>query len=152
MTAELRADDFHAAFGPDAGVLPDGWIEESNAEDWPVVLAAITGDRAIAIWASDRAPVKERDLRERAALNETFSVVLSPGVQLNFFAGPEVLFDIDLRELQNQAAVDALGRFMAHLGTACRKPVVLAPEGEVEACVRFDPEAGTFTVRSLTDE
>lgn len=99
MTAELRADDLHVAFGPDAVVLPDGWIEESSAEDWPVVLAAITGDGATAIWASDHAPVLEEDLGERTALNETFSVVLSPGVQLDLCAGPEVLFDMDLHAI-----------------------------------------------------
>lgn len=148
MTVLVHADEFRAAFGPDPGVLPDGRIEGSDASDWPLVIQTIKGDGLSATWIEDRSPVSDSDVRDRNRASETFAVRLPAGVQVNFFRGDDVVFDIDLREMISQSAVDAICAFIAHIGTACQKSVVLTPEGGGPAAVRFDSTTGDFTLPS----
>lgn len=52
------------------------------------------------------------------------------GVCANFFPGPYgVFFDVDLRELVDQASVDGLAHLMRKLGTTLRRDVVIREEG-----------------------
>ena len=93
--------DLLAAFGPDAGHLPDGEAVGSTADDWPAVVAAL--DRSGWPVSPDLAAALETEEPP------TLAVRPLPAVQVNFFpAWGHVAFDIDLRELVDQESTDAV--------------------------------------------
>ena len=68
-------------------------------------------------------------------------------MRLNFFAGPEILFDVDLRELVSEKAVGRVLDVIAGIGVACAKPVILSSEGDRDdVVIRYDPSTRRFTV------
>lgn len=71
-------------------------------------------------------------------------------VQVNFFpGGEEILFDIDLREITSQEALDALASVISQLGCALDLPVALSSEGDFEdVVIRYDPTSGEFSLRA----
>ncbi len=70
-----------------------------------------------------------------------------PNVQVNFFLGDEVLFDVDLRELEDQSALDALCEVLVLLGRSLRKPVTLSHEGNFDdVVIRYEPGIDEFTL------
>ena len=153
MTVPLRADEIQGAFGSEAGVLPDGWIEGSDTSDWPLVVQSIPGDGLVARWFEDGSPVSDGDVGgDSARTNDIFAATLPGGVQVDFFLGDEVMFDIDLRETVSQVAVDAMCAFIARIGTALPEIGCLGtPEGGSRAVVRFDPATDEFTLPPQCD-
>ncbi|MEV6714371.1 hypothetical protein AB0M48_20310 [Lentzea sp. NPDC051208] len=81
----------------------------------------------------------------------TLHVWPDEGFLVNFFeAGEdEVLFDVDVRELQGQERLDLLGVFLRELGLAFGRPVALTFEGcdpsEVPY-LHYDPVADGFVL------
>ena len=87
----LSFEDLVAAFGPDAGNLPDGEAVGSSADDRPAVLDALGRSG----WPTSPHLAAALDTEE----HPTLAVHPSPTVQVNFFPGwGYVAFDIDLRD------------------------------------------------------
>ncbi|GEK22712.1 hypothetical protein [Cellulomonas xylanilytica] len=126
--------DVVAAFGPDAGHLPDGEAVGSSADDWPAVIAALGRSGWPA--APDLASVLDTEEPPTLAVHPL------PAVQVNFFpAWGYVAFDIDLRELVDQPSTDAVLAVIELVGRATGRTVVLAHEGggPESAVLSYDP-------------
>ncbi|MFK4640675.1 hypothetical protein [Paenarthrobacter histidinolovorans] len=134
MTSNLDWTRFHRAFGDDPGVLPDGEVLGSAEHDWHSVFAMLhrSGWRVTTSDGHSPLPPNGPGLAEF----ETFAVWPVDGVRVNFFPGLDaVIFDVDLRELVNQAAVDGIAHVMRKLGTTLRRDVVMRDEGSSGAPV-----------------
>lgn len=85
-------------------------------------------------------------------LHESFAVRLTNRVTVNFFFDVgEITFDFDLRELVDQAAVDALCSLVVTLGNALNRQVEISPEGQTEArVVQYLPQGHRFVVRGIS--
>ena len=128
MTSELDWKRFHRAFGDDPGVLPDGEALGSAEHDWDAVFAMLhhSGWRMTTSDGHSDLPPNRHGFAEL----ESVAVWPVDGVRVNFFPGPDaVIFDIDLRELVNQASVDGVARMMRKLGTTLRRDVVIRDGG-----------------------
>lgn len=150
MNTSISRDSLMAAFGENPMVLPDGIVHGTNAADWPVVLDALSRAGWPARWNSPDpgpdTPVDPRDFDEPSRHYDSFAVHPAPGVRVNFFWYPgEVVFDIDLRELRDQASVDGVCALMIVLGEATGRTVTLSQEGDEDAVVlRYDPGDSSF--------
>ncbi|OZC01612.1 hypothetical protein [Rubricoccus marinus] len=61
-------------------------------------------------------------------------------VNSHFFAKEEIEFDLDPREVEVSADAEAVFEFMAGIGRALSKPVILTPENMSElALIAYDP-------------
>ena len=130
----LSFEDLVAAFGPDAGNLPDGEAVGSSADDWPAVLDALGRSG----WPTSPHLAAALDTEE----HPTLTVHPSPTVQVNFFPGwGYVAFDIDLRELVDQETTDVVLAVIALVGRATGRAVVLSHEGggPESAVLAYDP-------------
>ncbi|WP_214468540.1 hypothetical protein [Microbacterium flavescens] len=148
MTRPLLAD-FVASVGETPGVLPDGQVLGSSKTDWTRVFDLIKQRGWDAAWNGDGRAVVLEDLDDPSREGESFALRPIPAVQINCFPGDEeVLFDIDLREFNNQDALDALTAFMADLGSVLSMPVVISSEGDyADVIVRYDPDSREFSLR-----
>lgn len=89
---------------------------------------------------------------DRESVNPLLSVRFA-GILANshFFSTDEIEFDIDPREITNQAQLDALIDFMHTLAEAVGKEVVLTPEGCREtALIRVRPGMPALNALSAT--
>ncbi|MDX8056024.1 hypothetical protein SK571_42165 [Lentzea sp. BCCO 10_0798] len=131
---ELWWSDVREWFAPEDGPLHDGCVAGVGPGAWLAVadLAAVRG------WWSE--------------LDEgTLRVWPGEGFLVNFFEAveDEVLFDVDVRELQGQERLDLLGAFLRELGLAFGRPVALAFEGcdpSEEPYLHYDPVADGFVL------
>jgi len=141
--------DFQAAFGyaTGGGALPDGQVLGSSRADWPAVLAVLEGLGASVMWSDGAAGATASSLLDPTRDGAVLAVQPFPGMRLNFFAGPEILFDVDLRELVSEKAVGRVLDVIAGIGVACAKPVILSSEGDRDdVVIRYDPSTRRFTV------
>lgn len=143
--AAIRVDDFLRAFGEDPGVLPDGEVRGSTEADWQPVLDALHAAGWQVAFSSENS-LMPRDASTLLAIgeNRTFFACPLPGVQLNFFPGSAVAFDIDLREIVDQESLDAVCQAIRLLGLATGKSVNLVHEGSDVVVLAFDPSNGAF--------
>lgn len=128
MTSEFDWARFREAFGDDPLVLPDGEVVGSTGHDWDAVfeMLHLTGWKLTTSDGHSPLPPNARDLAEA----ESFAVWPVDGVRVNFFPGPDaVIFDIDLREIVDQASADGVARVMRMLGTTLHRDVVIREEG-----------------------
>lgn len=147
MKSLVRLADFTEAFGPHAGVLPDGLVLGSNRSDWPEVIRAVSRVGWTASWNPEGGIVELGELENQYRQHASFEVGPIPNVQVNFFLGDEVLFDIDLRELVDQVALDAVCKVVALLGVSLGKPVAISHEGDFDDVVlRYEPDLEEFTM------
>ncbi|MFJ6537013.1 hypothetical protein ACIQH5_12370 [Paenarthrobacter sp. NPDC091711] len=146
MTSDLDWARFHEAFGEDPGVLPDGEVAGSVEHDWDALFTMLhrSGWKVTTSDGYLPLPPNRRGLAEF----EIFAVCPVDGVRVNFFPGPHgVFFDVDLRELVNQAAVDGLAHVMRKLGTMLRRDVVLRDEGSSGApIIRYATATDLFSI------
>lgn len=136
----LQAEDF--AWD---GSLRDIYVQGTSLDDWERVLRLVQyGPYQAQLFADDVLQPFPRDVRQLFGDSSArpwrlwFSV---EGVHLkcHFFTHEEVEFDLDPREV-TQANLPALLRFMAELGDATSKPVVLTPENFQERPIfRYEP-------------
>jgi hypothetical protein len=147
VSSLLRLADFRAAFGENAGVLPDGRVLESVRAEWSSVLGLAAAQEWSLNWSADGRKVAASDLGVESRDAQSFALRPVSGVQINWFLGDEIVFDIDLREYTDQAALDALCDVIARLGSALDKPVVLSAEGDWDdEVIRFEPDSGQFAL------
>lgn len=144
MTSDLDWTRFHAAFGDDPGVLPDGEVLESAEHDWDEVFAMLHRSGWKLTTSDGHSPLPPN--RHGLAEFESFAVWPVDGVRVNFFPGPDaVIFDFDLRELVNQARVDAVVHVMRKLGTTLGRDVVIRDEGSSGApAIRYTTATDQF--------
>ncbi|WP_247043732.1 hypothetical protein [Arthrobacter rhizosphaerae] len=134
MTSDFDWARFREAFGDDPGVLPDGEVLRSTEHDWDAVFTMLHQSAWKLTTSDGRSPLPPN--RHGLAEFESFAVWPVDGVRINFFPGPDaVIFDIDLRELVNQARVDGLAHLMRKLGTTLGRDVVIRDEGSSGAPV-----------------
>ncbi|WP_063005197.1 hypothetical protein [Nocardia salmonicida] len=132
------------------GTLPDLWVPDATVEDWQAVFDLERSNG----WAWDYA--EDDTVRPLPAAAEVLPrpvdaeegvrlrVWPTPGVQVNFWpmSATEIDFDVDLRELQGQAGVDALCDFVCEIGRRLGKPVFMSAEGQYGyPLLGFDPAA-----------
>ena len=128
MTSDFDWARFHDAFGDDPGVLPDGEVLGSTEHDWDAVFTMLHHSGWKLTTSDGHSPLPPN--RHGLAELESFAVWPVDGIRINFFPGPDaVIFDVDLRELVDQASVDGLARVMRKLGTTLRRDVVIREEG-----------------------
>lgn len=139
--------DFEAAFGDLALALPDGQVLGSSQSDWPAVVRAIARTGWSVAWSHDGRNVELGQLDDPDRRHDSFAVRPIPTVRVNFFLGDEVLFDVDLRELKDQIALDAVCDVFALLGRTLGKPVTLSHEGDFDdVVIRYEPDTDKFTL------
>ena len=149
----LHLEQLRAAFGSEAGVLPDAWVIDSSEEDWPNLLTAFARAGWPHRWNSTGRTPLLGELDDPEYLGQSIAVWPTPGVQLNFFVEDNVVFDLDLRELQDQAAVDALCEAIDFIGTALGKSVEISEEGDrASVVVKFDHRTRRFALQSADPE
>jgi hypothetical protein len=142
MADTVRIAEFIDAFGEDPGVLPDGSVRDSTHADWQLVLDALHAvGWPMAVIDSQASPVP-REVSTLLAADELPSFFACPitGVKLNFFCSREgpVLFDIDLREIVSQEALDALCEAIRLIGRSTGRNVALSHEGSELEVLTFD--------------
>lgn len=145
--AEVDLTLLRAAFGADAGYLPDGLVVDSSTADWPDVVRVVDAAGWTPVWTSDHREVLPIDIDHRGRLHDSFAIRPGTSIQINFFPNFEVLFDVDLRELREQASVDMLCDVIRRVGRALRKDVLVSQEGSWELVVlRYDAAADSFSL------
>lgn len=127
-------------FEPD-GSLRDIYVRETGRDDWQKVLDALREQWPSLSFTLDGEPaVLPRRVesifdaqREKAAA----LCLIVGGAKLicHFFVEDEIEFDLDPREIAGPAQREALVGFMALLGRATGKPVVLTLENAPEAVI-----------------
>ena len=152
MDVSLDRAIFVGAFGAQPGVFPDVTVVQSSPSDWPRVLKVIEEAGWRAAWTSNGRTVEVADMANERYLHESFAVRLTNRVTVNFFFDVgEITFDFDLRELVDQAAVDALCSLVVTLGNALNRQVEISPEGQTEArVVQYLPQGHRFVVRGIS--
>ena len=140
MPHYLSLQEFHGAFGDAPLRLPDLTVESSTREDWRLVADALDG-----------LGLESEAIRNFALPSgELDSVAVFPAnnTQLNFFPGPEVTFDVDLKELETQETVDVLLGVVRSISQSTNKNVLSTPEGESGAVLRYSLRDDSFHVVS----
>jgi hypothetical protein len=151
MSDTVWISDFIDAFGEDPLILPDGEVRNSSHADWQPVLDVLHASGwTMAMNGASRGSQVPSEVARLMATEElpSFSVVPVSGVTLNFFCsrkGP-VLFDIDLREMISQGALDGICDAMRLIGTSTRKDVALAPGGLQIDVLTFDSSTASFAL------
>ncbi|MFE6965649.1 hypothetical protein ACFVAJ_11060 [Agromyces sp. NPDC057679] len=151
--AEVDAIRLREAFGADAGCLPDGRVVDSGARDWLEILRVIDEAGWPATWNSDHTVAELGHFGLPAREHDSFAVRPGTGLQINFFFSTttEVLFDINLRELNDQASVDLMCDVVRRIGQALDKDVVVSQEGSWEQIVlRYEHALDRFTLGAST--
>lgn len=144
--SDLRWDDVREWFDPEEnGVLPDVTVPGTDVGDWQAVLDLVRSKGWAYEYSEDgrvgRVPTAEVMIGRLADASVVFKVWPVAGVQVNFFplSADEVLLDVDLRELQGQARLDALCAMLRAIGRRLAKPVQLSPEGDARPVLGYQP-------------
>lgn len=146
MTGERPLNEFIAAFGEESGVLPNGQVVDSDRTDWDPILRAFSDAGWVPTRFGRDDVVEASQLRDPDRDHDVFSVQPIPGLRINFFAGPEILFDFDLRELKSEDSVQAVYDVIKRLGLASAKRVRLSREGTWDdVVVSYDPTTARFS-------
>jgi hypothetical protein len=147
----VRVADFIDAFGEDPGDLPDGVVLNSSHADWQPLLDALHAARwPMVLNGAESLPVP-REVPTLLATDEfrTFFVYPVSAVGMNFLCTREgpVRFDIDLREIVTQEALNGLCEAIRLIGLSTEKDVVVTHEGFSRAPVlTFDASTDRFAL------
>ena len=132
MIRSIDIQSFLDAFTPDVGTLPDCEATEADPGDWQSALDAVRARGWRLVWRTDdgEKPVPSDVTALRLQAN-TVAVWPNPGVRIHFFPTNEaVLFDFDLREITDQAALDALTDFLRTVARSIQKSITISYEGD----------------------
>ena len=155
---DLRWDQVKELFDPDlVGALPDLFVPDATVQDWQAVLDLVrasgwrwqyeVGNTAQPLPAA--ATILTRPVGAEIAQLRVWPV---PGVLAIFrlFSETEILFDVDLRELQGQEGVDTLCAFVRAIGSRLGKPVLMIPEGgsQEHPVLGYSPALNKVTLRT----
>jgi hypothetical protein len=136
MDWQRVARDFEAD-----GSLRDIYVLETSLDDWQKVVDALRGRWPSPVFTLDGEPATlPRRVeaifdapREQAALLSL--AVGEARAACHFFVEDRIEFDIDPRQIAGPAQVEAVAEFMALLGRATGKTVVLTLENAPEAVI-----------------
>ncbi|MBG0833114.1 hypothetical protein HS041_36015 [Planomonospora sp. ID67723] len=133
---DLRWEEIEDLFDPETnGVLPDGRVPGTSAEDWQAVFDLVRSNGWRHEYSVDgivlRIPPAEAMFAVRDQAGRVLKVWPNPGILVNFFPHAEehIDFDVDLRDLQGQERLDVLCGFLRAIGRRLGKPVLMTPEG-----------------------
>jgi hypothetical protein len=149
---------YQEAFGCD-GSHRDFYVRSTSLNDWHDFLKFVNSTRYRLSFQINGTPV-----RVPSDATSLFSSDTQPllqidvaGVTLNchFFLEAEIELDLDPQELtdaHDDARADAILMFMAELGDALRKPVLMTAENAPDAVIfRYDPAAEQFTYEPASE-
>ncbi|WP_280403718.1 hypothetical protein [Nocardia brasiliensis] len=147
---DLLWSEVESFFDPDAmGALPDCSVADTTVEDWQALFDLVRSRGWV--WefsvggVARRLPTAAEVLwRPTDAEYALLRVRPDPAVRAVFrlASATDIDFDVDLRELHDQAGVDALCGFLRAIGRRLGKPVTMSPEGDFDHPVLgFDPAA-----------
>lgn len=147
MTGKRPLKDFLAAFGDKPMILPDCQVVDSDRADRGRILRAFSRAGWIPTWSGNSADAVEASwLQDPSWDGNAFSVQPIPGLRIKFFSGPEVLFDLDLRELTSEGALQAVYDVIARVGLATGKHITVSQEGTWDdVVVAYDPKTASFS-------
>jgi hypothetical protein len=136
--SQLSWDEVKDLLHPDKGTLPDVMIPTASLTDWQTVLDLVRSKG----WAHQYSengrhvglPTAELIFGRKSDVGVELRVWPVPDLLaiFRFYVTSEIDFDVDLRELQSQARLDALCAFFRVVGRSLRKPVVMTFEGSDE--------------------
>lgn len=134
----LRWDEVQDLMDPDSvGALPDAWVDGTTVADWQVVLdlvrdgpwpwRLVDGERDAPL-----PPAADVFRRRPEGVLLHLEVEFAPRAVAIFraYAPDSVDFDVDVRELQGQERLDALGVLFAAVGRALGRSVWMGAEGD----------------------
>ncbi|WP_454196137.1 hypothetical protein [Nocardia sp. Marseille-Q1738] len=155
---DLLWSDVKTFFDPDLmGALPDVSVSGTSVEDWQAVFDLVRSSG----WAweysegGDARPLPSAaKVLSRPAEAEMADLRVWPVPDVLVIFRPvsaaDIDFDIDLRQLQDQAGVDTLCSFLCAIGRRLGKPVSMTAEGDYgNPVLGFDPAADRVVL--LTD-
>jgi hypothetical protein len=137
MDPDLLWNDVHAFFDPDVmGSLPDLCVPETSTEDWQALLdlvASGTWRFAYSEGGTHLAMPRAEAVFNRVPDAECASLGVWPTSRIvaifRFYAPEQIDFDIDLREIQDQADLDTFCGFLKTIGRRLGKRVLMDAEG-----------------------
>ena len=125
------------------GPLPDAHVPGTTVADWQRLLDLVRSRGWRHEYAEGRqvlrAPFRAEALLARYDTGAVLRVWPVLGVLAIFrpYDSDQIDFDVDLRELQGQERLDALCGFLRAIGRALGKPVLMTPEGALNAGCPF---------------
>ena len=129
-----------------AGSLPDLTVAGTSMADWQWLLDRLHSGRWTVGYSEDGEfipmPTSAAEIFTADREASRIAKVQIDGLWLNchFWTVEEIDFDIDPREVQDEAGFETLLRFMAWLGDSLDKPVYLSHEGSAESVIlRYPP-------------
>jgi len=141
MDPRLAAPDFD-----DDGALRDIYVLGTTIADWQAVWDMLREDAGRLTFAMDGTALEPPESVAEVFAHQGAHGFLASyrlgGVLLNchFFTVEEIEFDLDPRDVDGPDDVAALAQFMAALGRATAKAVILTMENSQQAVIaRFDP-------------
>ncbi len=139
------------------GALRDVYVHSTDEADWQRVVNVVRAGECATSYTEDGSPVPmpmsvgeifERG-PERAIL---WQIEPEGGIRVNchFFDPAEIEFDLDPREVVDQAALDVVCDFVRLIGRVVQKPVVISEENAPEAAIlSYDPATDAMARRSF---
>lgn len=135
--ADLLWDDVSDFFDPhQMGSLPDLRVPDTSAEDWQALLDLVEEKGWKCEYVEGDTPLpmpRAETVLSRPAEAECPNLRVWPAEGVlaifRFYAGEEIDFDVDVRELQGQERLDVFCGFLRDLGRRLGKPVLMEPEG-----------------------
>jgi hypothetical protein len=128
------------------GGLRDVYVFETSVDDWQRVLDLVRAQWSCAYSEDGKPTAMPADVRTIFRAREQRAVRLAiqaaPAIHVNchFFLPEEIEFDLDSREVNNQADFDAVCEFIRAIGAGLRKSVSVCWEGDSEAQImRYEP-------------
>lgn len=147
---DLLWDDVASFFDPSRqSVLPDVTVADTSIKDWQTVFDLVRSngwawelqDGSQIESAAELPTAVEVFARPDPAPVVTLHVRPIPNLLVIFrpWSAEEILFDVDLHELTDQAAVDVLCGLLSAVGRGLNKPVVMHDEGGGRPLLSYEP-------------
>jgi hypothetical protein len=159
--SDLLWDDVKDWFDPETyGTLPDVCVPETDVADWQATIDLVRSRGWAYEYTEDSKAVRlpgsvETMFARAATVSLRLTVWPAQGMAINFwpYSADEILFDIDIREIQCQERLDALCAFLRSIGRRLGKPVLMSPEGfDVEADSDFGYQVDVDRVVDLRSD
>lgn len=132
------------------GALRDIIIPDTSSDDWDCFLAAVRDwdYRAEFVFGSKPMdiPLSYGEIVELQNHDPTLLKLFVGSLQVNchFFAGPEIEFDIDPREVRSKVEFDQLLEFIEKVGQLFSKRVLLTMENTPgDVIIQYEPTASS---------
>lgn len=140
----MNWQDYKIAFEWD-GSWRDIYVLDTNINDWQRLLDFLRESSYVTIYHGLIGPELPETMQEIIEIQKTSISTMSINigetiVNCHFFLESEIEFDIDPRDIDNEAKLTEIFNFMQRIGNLLRKEVILTEEnGEDEIWFRFVP-------------